>query len=131
MENNKYVLIDLEMCKVYDEKIIKEKNIKNEIIEIVKDTTKEKAFVSGWRRRDYIFTDYYLLQSRIHGTVKNYRIAFYLQRLQAFATPEGSIDFPYTWREDHWHQTRTIIKGSIKNNCFVEVYFNKVLAIWK
>ena len=34
MENNNYVLIDLEMCKVFDEKIIKEKNIKNEIIEI-------------------------------------------------------------------------------------------------
>ena len=34
MEHNQYVIIDLEMCKIFDEKIIKEKDFKTEIIEI-------------------------------------------------------------------------------------------------
>ena len=64
MNNNKYVVIDLEMCKIYDEKIIKENDIKNEIIEFGAVIIDENLNITDSFKR-YVHPQYGILDNHI------------------------------------------------------------------
>lgn len=64
MEHNQYVIIDLEMCKIFDEKIIKEKDFKTEIIEIGAVVVNEKLEITD-SFKQYVSPQYGLLDEYI------------------------------------------------------------------
>ena len=64
MEHNQYVIIDLEMCKIFDEKIIKEKDFKTEIIEIGAVVVNENLEITD-SFKQYVSPQYGLLDEYI------------------------------------------------------------------
>ena len=63
-DDNKYVVIDLEMCKIFDEKIIKENNIRTEIIEIGAVLINENLEIKDTFKR-YVSPQYGILDNFI------------------------------------------------------------------